>query len=148
MRIGAALIDSGDHHTERVYEFTRKHKLRSWHAIVGRAGIGRPLLTAKEDVYTSLRITKPGAGTRVLPSQCAVPTSATYSEASSAWRKSSAKNLRPPAGPCPRWKMKSLAPNRSQRRRRPLCPRRSRPLSAAAPLPQIVFAALRADDEC
>jgi phage terminase large subunit GpA-like protein len=81
MRISAALIDSGGHHTERVYEFTRKHRLRRWIAIVGRAGIGRPLLskeshvgpyetslyavgvdTAKEDVYTSLRVTQPGAG--------------------------------------------------------------------------------------
>jgi phage terminase large subunit GpA-like protein len=75
MRVATALIDSGGHHTERVYEFTRKHELRRWHAIVGRAGIGKPLLssgsrvgpykslvytvgvdTAKEDVFTSLRI--------------------------------------------------------------------------------------------
>jgi phage terminase large subunit GpA-like protein len=75
MRIATALIDSGGHHTERVYEFTRKHELRRWHAIMGRAGIGKPLLssgsrvgpyksllytvgvdTAKEDVFTSLRI--------------------------------------------------------------------------------------------
>lgn len=81
MRISAVLIDSGGHHTERVYEFTRKHALRRWHAIVGRAGIGRALLskethvgpyqtslytvgvdTAKEDVYTSLRNTRPGTG--------------------------------------------------------------------------------------
>ena len=81
MRISAALIDSGGHNTERVYEFTRKHALRRWHAIVGRAGIGRALLsketrvgpyqtslytvgvdTAKEDVYTSLRNENPGTG--------------------------------------------------------------------------------------
>lgn len=80
MRIGAVLIDSGGHHTERVYEFTRKHEARRWHAIVGRAGMGRPLLssgsrvgpyktllytvgvdTAKEDVFTSFRVTRPGA---------------------------------------------------------------------------------------
>lgn len=80
LRINTVLIDSGGHHTERVYEFTRKHELRRWHAIVGRAGIGRPLLssgsrvgpyktllytvgvdTAKEDVYTSLRVQEPGA---------------------------------------------------------------------------------------
>lgn len=79
MRIAAALIDSGGHNTERVYEFTRKHEMRRWHAIVGRAGVGRPLLssgnrvgpyktllytvgvdTAKEDVFTSLRILKSG----------------------------------------------------------------------------------------
>jgi phage terminase large subunit GpA-like protein len=81
MRIAAALVDSGGHHTERVYEFTRKHEMRRWHAIVGRAGIGRPLLssgsrvgpyktllytvgvdTAKEDLFTSLRVKNPGAG--------------------------------------------------------------------------------------
>jgi phage terminase large subunit GpA-like protein len=81
MRISAALVDSGGHHTERVYEFTRKHRLRRWHAIVGRSGIGRPLLgkeshvgqyettlftvgvdTAKEDVYTSLRNERQGTG--------------------------------------------------------------------------------------
>ncbi len=81
MRISAVLIDSGGHHTERVYEFTRKHALRRWHAIKGRAGIGRALLskethvgpyqtslytvgvdTAKEDVYASLRNQNPGAG--------------------------------------------------------------------------------------
>ncbi|MGA7887622.1 MAG: phage terminase large subunit family protein [Acidobacteriaceae bacterium] len=81
MRIGAVLVDSGGHHTERVYEFTRKHELRRWHAIVGRGGIGKPLLssgtkvgpyktllytvgvdTAKEDIYTSLRVGGRGAG--------------------------------------------------------------------------------------
>jgi phage terminase large subunit GpA-like protein len=79
MRIAAALVDSGGHNTERVYEFTRKHEMRRWHAIVGRAGVGRPLLssgsrvgpyktllytvgvdTAKEDVFTSLRVLKSG----------------------------------------------------------------------------------------
>jgi phage terminase large subunit GpA-like protein len=81
MRVHCALIDSGGHHTERVYEFSRKHELRRWHAIVGRGGIGKPLIstehevgpyrtklftvgvdTAKEDVFTSLRVKEPGAG--------------------------------------------------------------------------------------
>lgn len=81
MRISAVLIDAMGHNTERVYEFTRKHALRHWHAIHGKAGIGRVLLskeshvgpyqtslyavgvdTAKEDVYTSLRVAQPGAG--------------------------------------------------------------------------------------
>jgi phage terminase large subunit GpA-like protein len=80
MRVHCALIDSGGHHTERVYEFSRKHELRRWHAIVGRGGIGKPLLssehhigpyetklftvgidTAKEDIFTSLRVKEPGA---------------------------------------------------------------------------------------
>lgn len=81
MRIATALIDSGGHHTERVYEFSRKHELRRWHAIVGRQGIGRPLLssgsrvgpyktllytvgvdTAKEDIFTSLRVQSESQG--------------------------------------------------------------------------------------
>ena len=81
MRIAAALIDSGGHHTERVYEFARKHELRRWYASVGRAGIGRVLLnsgsrvgpwktllytvgvdTAKEDIYTSFRVNESGPG--------------------------------------------------------------------------------------
>ena len=80
MRVRCALVDSGGHHTERVYEFTRKHELRGWHAIVGRGGIGKPLIstehkvgpyetklftvgvdTAKEDIYTSFRTKEPGS---------------------------------------------------------------------------------------
>jgi phage terminase large subunit GpA-like protein len=80
MRISTALIDSAGHATERVYAFTRKNELRRWHAIVGRAGIGKPLIssgnrvgpyktlvytvgtdTAKEDVFTSLRVHNPGS---------------------------------------------------------------------------------------
>jgi phage terminase large subunit GpA-like protein len=80
MRIATALIDSAGHATERVYAFTRKNELRRWHAIVGRAGIGKPLIssgnrvgpyktlvytvgtdTAKEDVFTSLRVHNPGS---------------------------------------------------------------------------------------
>lgn len=81
MHVVCALVDSGGHHTERVYEFTRKHEGRHWHAIVGRAGIGKPLAssgnrvgpqstllytvgtdTAKEDIFTSFRVKEPGAG--------------------------------------------------------------------------------------
>jgi len=81
MRVRCALVDSGGHHTERVYEFTRKHELRRWHAIVGRGGIGRPLIssehkvgpyetklftvgvdTAKEDIFTSFRVKESGPG--------------------------------------------------------------------------------------
>jgi phage terminase large subunit GpA-like protein len=81
MRVQCALIDSGGHHTERVYDFTRKHELRHWHAIVGRPGIGKVLLstgnkvgpyktllytvgvdTAKEDIFTSFRVAKVGSG--------------------------------------------------------------------------------------
>ncbi len=81
MRVGAVLIDSGGHFTERVYEFTRTHQTRGWFPCIGRSGIGRPLLsagsrvgphktllyivgvdTAKEDVFTSFRVAKPGGG--------------------------------------------------------------------------------------
>jgi len=81
MHVVCALVDSGGHHTERVYEFTRKHELRRWHAIVGRAGIGKPLVgtrsevgphktplytvgvdTAKEDIFTSFRVKEVGSG--------------------------------------------------------------------------------------
>ena len=81
MAVVCALIDSGGHHTARVYEFTLKNEARRWHAIIGRGGIGRSLVnkgseqgpshatlytvgvdTAKEDIFTSLRITEPGAG--------------------------------------------------------------------------------------
>lgn len=77
------LIDSGGHHTERVYEFTRKHRARRWYASIGRAGIGKALVndgnkvgphktllysvgvdTAKEDLFTSFRVAEPG------PSYC------------------------------------------------------------------------------
>ncbi len=81
MTVACALFDSGGHHTARVYEFTRKNAARRWHAVVGRAGIGRPIVsrgseqgpsramlyvvgvdTVKEDVFTSFNNTTPGAG--------------------------------------------------------------------------------------
>lgn len=90
--ISCALIDSGGHHTSRVYEFSRKHELRRWHAIVGRAGIGKALVskgseqgpektklftvgvdTAKEDIFTSFRAGATGPGschfTSTLPAE-------------------------------------------------------------------------------
>jgi phage terminase large subunit GpA-like protein len=73
------LIDSGGHHTEPVYEFCRKHRARRWYACKGVAGINRALVndgnrvgpfktllysvgvdTAKEDLFTSFRVDKPG----------------------------------------------------------------------------------------
>jgi phage terminase large subunit GpA-like protein len=81
MHVICACIDSAGHHTERVYEYCRKHELRRWYPIVGRAGIGRPLVssgsrvgpyktllftvgvdTAKEDIFTSFRTKDSGAG--------------------------------------------------------------------------------------
>lgn len=79
MTVACALIDSGGHHTARVYEFTKKNAARRWHAIVGRAGIGKPLVsrgseqgpshamlytvgtdTAKEDIFTSFQVKEEG----------------------------------------------------------------------------------------
>lgn len=81
MRVVAALFDSGGHHTQRVYEFTKKNEARWWFSCVGRAGIGKSLAsrgseqgpshamlytvgvdTAKEDIYTCFQNDKPGAG--------------------------------------------------------------------------------------
>jgi phage terminase large subunit GpA-like protein len=81
MGVACALIDSGGHHTERVYEFCRKYELLRWFPIVGRSGIGKPLAssgtavgpfktklytvgtdTAKEDIFTSFRAKESGAG--------------------------------------------------------------------------------------
>ncbi len=81
MQVACALIDSAGHHTARVYEFTRKNEARRWHAIIGRGGIGKTIVsrgseqgpahamlytvgvdTAKEDIFTSFRITEKGAG--------------------------------------------------------------------------------------
>ena len=81
MTVAAAGVDSGGHHTQRVYEFTKRHEARRWFALVGRAGIGKALVsrgteqgpqktmlytvgvdTAKEDIYTSFNVTTPGPG--------------------------------------------------------------------------------------
>jgi phage terminase large subunit GpA-like protein len=81
VHVSCALIDSGGHHTQRVYDFCKKHEARRWFAIIGRAGIGKSLVsrgseqgpshamlftvgvdTAKEDIYTSLNLDKEGAG--------------------------------------------------------------------------------------
>ena len=79
-KIECALVDSGGHHTQRVYDFTRKNKARRWFACKGQGGIGNSLVsrgsemgpskamlymvgvdTAKEDIYTSLNVSEPGA---------------------------------------------------------------------------------------
>lgn len=80
MQVACALVDSAGHHTARVYAFTKRNAARRWHAIVGRGGIGKPLVsrgseqgpshamlytvgvdTAKEDIYTSFGVKEPGA---------------------------------------------------------------------------------------
>lgn len=43
LRIRAACIDSGGHHTTQVYQFAKRHHRRNWWAIKGIGGEGRPL---------------------------------------------------------------------------------------------------------
>ncbi len=46
MRVAAACIDSGGHHTKRVYEYVRLRPGKRIFATVGRAGFGRPPVSA------------------------------------------------------------------------------------------------------
>lgn len=81
MRIQSCLIDSGGHHTERVYEFTKPRYGRRVFAIKGDGGPGKPIWpkrasksktrhvlfiigtnAATDQVYSDLRVKKPGAG--------------------------------------------------------------------------------------
>lgn len=43
LAIGAACVDSGGHHTSEVYKFTKSRRGKRIHAIIGRAGQGRPI---------------------------------------------------------------------------------------------------------
>lgn len=45
MYVAATLIDSGGHHTDDVYRFTAARSRRNVFACVGRAGMGRPIVT-------------------------------------------------------------------------------------------------------
>jgi phage terminase large subunit GpA-like protein len=47
MRVEAACIDSGGHHTQQVYDFVRPRQGRKVYAIKGMAGPGRPLWPVK-----------------------------------------------------------------------------------------------------
>ncbi len=80
--IAVTLVDSGNgNHTKRVYEFTSARESRGIHACKGVSGFGRPLIsgvdrkgvnkallfsvavdTAKDLIYSSLRIEQPGPG--------------------------------------------------------------------------------------
>lgn len=82
LRIAAACIDSGGHHTAQVYAFCQKRLARRVYAIKGKEGL-RPIWpkraskskkyngalvwivgadTAKDAIYSRLRITEPGPG--------------------------------------------------------------------------------------
>ena len=81
MRIQAACIDSGGHHTERVYAFTKPRFGRRVYAIKGDGGNAKPIWpkrasksktrqvlfmvgtnAASDQIYGDLRVKRPGAG--------------------------------------------------------------------------------------
>jgi len=81
MRIACTCIDSGGHHTQEVYAYCKKRQLRRIFAVKGSSVTGKPIAsrptianrmrvklfavgtdTAKEMIYSRLRITEPGAG--------------------------------------------------------------------------------------
>ena len=81
LNIACACIDSGGHHTQAVYEFCRTRAMRGVFAVKGLSLAAKPLVgrpsrnnrhklrlyplgvdTAKEVIYSRLRITEPGPG--------------------------------------------------------------------------------------
>ncbi|MFW6299485.1 MAG: terminase gpA endonuclease subunit, partial [Oceanicaulis sp.] len=81
MRIQAAAVDSGGHHTEQVYKFTAARFRRRVFAIKGDGGPGKPIWpkrasksrtnhtlfmvgtnAASDQIYADLRVKAPGAG--------------------------------------------------------------------------------------
>ena len=81
LNIACACIDSGGHHTQAVYEFCRTRAMRGVFAVKGLSMAAKPLVgrpsrnnrhklrlyplgvdTAKEVIYSRLRITEPGPG--------------------------------------------------------------------------------------
>lgn len=87
MRIACTCIDSGGHHTQSVYAYAKKRNLSRIFAIKGSPVAGKPIIskpsrtgklnvklfsigtdTAKEMIYSRLRITEPGAGYCHFPS--------------------------------------------------------------------------------
>jgi phage terminase large subunit GpA-like protein len=83
LRVAAACVDSGGHHTEEVYAFTRRHSGRKFHAVKGASTPGRALVskpttlqkpggkvrlyivgteTAKDTVSARLAVAEPGPG--------------------------------------------------------------------------------------
>lgn len=79
LRVAAACIDTGGHHTHQVYKYCKPRMMRRIYPIKGVGGAGLPIVgrptkrsgcdlfpigvdTAKELVYARLQITEPGAG--------------------------------------------------------------------------------------
>ena len=81
MRVVAACVDSGGHHTQQVYRFCRQNRGRRWFAVKGANTPGKPLVskftlqghppvrlytlgteTAKDEISAHLQLTEPGPG--------------------------------------------------------------------------------------
>lgn len=82
MKISAACIDSGGHHTENVYRFCKANSRRRWWAIKGASNSGKPIAppkptfagkmkcrlfsigvdTAKDEIFSFLKVERPGPG--------------------------------------------------------------------------------------
>lgn len=88
LNIACSCIDSGGHHTQAVYEFCRSRAVRGVFAIKGLNQAGKPIVgrpsrnnrhklrfyplgvdTAKEVIYSRLRITEPGPGYYHFPAE-------------------------------------------------------------------------------
>ena len=85
--VGAACVDTGGHHTQKVYEYCKAREHNRIFAIKGASQIGKPLVskfsksnklrvklfsigtdTAKQMIYSRLKIHQPGAGYCHFPS--------------------------------------------------------------------------------
>nr|BDD46851.1 terminase [bacterium] len=81
LRVSAACVDTGGHHTQTVYQYCKAREMNRVFAIKGASQIGKPLVskfsksnrervklfsigtdTAKQMIYSRLKIHKPGAG--------------------------------------------------------------------------------------
>lgn len=88
LNIACSCIDSGGHHTQMVYDFCGRHALRGVFAIKGMSQAAKPIIgrptrnnrfkirlypigvdTAKEVIFSRLRITEPGAGYYHFPAE-------------------------------------------------------------------------------
>ncbi|HWT00205.1 MAG TPA: phage terminase large subunit family protein [Pyrinomonadaceae bacterium] len=86
MKVQAACVDSGGHHTKQVYRFCRQNRGRRWFAVKGSNTPGKPLVSkftlqgrppvrlytvgteaAKDEISNRLLITEPGPGCMHFP---------------------------------------------------------------------------------
>ncbi len=87
LQLASMMIDTGGHHAEHVYRFVAPRQARQVYALKGMGGEGRPLIgrpsrpnkqgvrlmpigvdTAKDTIFSRLKIAKPGPGYMHLPS--------------------------------------------------------------------------------